>query len=178
MQQPSSQARWESWVEAHHVSITIIAALVAIGVSGYAARMATKANTLAEEGQRFSRITAESQWIEIVGRFDDVDNELLEWEEGNNLKREGSPIESVQFRDQEQIRAFFKDFKGLKEPPPRKIILAYQKRAELYLSLRRISDQYAPFKERLAAVKFVVPPPPLLPVAAGFSGGVMGGVKR
>ncbi len=166
-----SQARWESWVVAHHVCLTIIVALVALSLSAYAAYTSTKANhfareanAIAKEGQRFSTITAENQWAEILGRFHDVDNELLEWEEGNNLKREGPPIESLQFGDQEQITAFFKDFKGFKEPPPRKIIQAYQRRAELLITLRGMSDQYAPFKERLAAVKFVVPPPPRLPI--------------
>jgi hypothetical protein len=170
------------WLSRFNV-LGVLSALVSIVLVFVAVRAcsnAQEANRIATEAQRennkFSTITAENQWAETVGRFHDVDNELLEWEEGNNLKREGPPIESVQFRDQEQIKAFFKDFKELKEPPPRRIIQAYQKRAELLVTLNRMSDQYAPFKERLDAVKFVVPPPPRLPGGGGFS--LRGGVLR
>jgi hypothetical protein len=186
MKQPQFHALYERWLKAHQVSITTIVALVTIGLSGYAAYTSTKANHSAEEAnaiakesqkenKQFSVITAANLWAENLVKFHDVDNELLEWEEANNLRREGP--ESIQIGDQkEQIIAYFKDFMEL---PPKKIIQTYQQRAESFITLKRMSEQYKPFEDQLNGVDLKLPIVPLLPRSrkATMTGGAVVGGK-
>ncbi len=140
-------------------------------------KIASKANDIAteqssiakstlEESQAFNIITAENQWNSALSAYEEIDDQLLEWEKLNQLERKGSPIESVPIQDLKP-----KIIEDKNTTYPKEIIKLYHKRSVRYFSLLNMANQYAPFKARLAQDFFAIaPPPPKLPSGTIFHG--------
>ena len=75
------------------------------------------------------------------------------WENGNKLKRDGKSVAT--------IAALEKHLEMLKAP--NEIRRLYEIRHQKYEILVNVSNQYEPFKDRLAHVDFVLPAAPVLP---------------
>jgi len=122
-------------------------------------KTATDANRIAKSAmkssEKFDIINAETQWGMLKDSYDEIDQEVLTWENSNNLKRNGKAVES-----EEELVSLLDDL----EVPP-KIISLYIKRHERYQSLKNVAEQYQPFKKRLANVDLVLPSAPVLPKA-------------
>ncbi|MDB4303400.1 hypothetical protein N9934_01235 [Desulfosarcina sp.] len=120
-------------------------------------KLATEANKLAEKvyesSSKFDIINAETQWGILKDAFDEIDYKILMWENGKKLIRDGKSVAT--------IAALEKHLEMLKVP--NEIKRLYEIRHQKYEILVNVSNQYEPFKDRLAHVDFVLPAAPVLP---------------
>ena len=129
-------------------------------------KIATEANRLATEASesslKFDIINAETQWGILRDAYDEIDNRILTWENSKNLKRDGKSVDSIELLETQ--------LEKLKVPS--EIRRLYKIRHEKYKVLVNVSDQYKPFKERLAHIDFILPSAPVLPqvTLSGVSG--------
>ena len=163
--------------------VVVVLSVVAIGVSigtcikqndsnklaESSNKIAAKANSLAEETSKsslkFSIINAETQWGTLRDSYDEIDNQVLTWENSKKLKRDGKSADSMELLETQLEKLSV----------PNEIRRLYRARHEKYMVLRNVSDQYKPFKERLAHIDFILPSAPVLPSTATLSGVSMSG---
>ena len=131
--------------------------------------IANEANKLSEKTSdsslKFNIINAESQWGILRDSYEEIDYEILSWENSKRLKRDGKPAGSM-----ESLETQLKKIHA-----PDEIQRLYRIRHEKYLVLQNVSVQYKPFEERLAHINFSLPSAPVLPSGASMSGGGSGG---
>ena len=165
--------------------LTVIKDIVVIGLSRIALivstwtfsehnpsnKLASDANKLSKETSesslKFSIIEAENTWRQIRDAYDEIDDKILSWENDKKLIRDGLPSESINALE------LLLD----KLNVPREVRRLYIKRHEKYDILQNVSDQYQPFKERLAHIDFKLPAPPVLPGVTTKDGGGSAGSK-
>ena len=148
-----------------------IAACIAVLISAFSlfvsGRSCSISNEAKDQSGRFGVINAEVQWNSLLDEFEEIDTQLLEWEEGKGYKRELQAPASL-----DELKKILSEIK-----PPDEIRQAYLKRHRKYESLQNMSEQYKPFADRFASLGFKLPSPPKLP-SASMSGVSTSGVSR
>jgi hypothetical protein len=150
--------RGSGWMAKTTAIIASIGALISIPVSIKSCHTATVA-------QRLNIIGAEVQWQSLLDGYNEVDGQVLEFENSRRIGREGPEVKEQSELD-EHLRS-------LGFPP--EIARLYRKRLQKYESLRNASEQYTPFQNRLSGVDFKLPRAPRLPSTTTFSGGSFSG---
>jgi len=151
------------------VPLSIIAIIVSIKTCSKQKEsndIAKEANEIAKSAmnssEKFDIINAETQWGMLKDSYDEIDQEVLTWENSNNLKRNGKAVES-----EEELVSLLDSLKV-----PTKIKRLYIKRHEKYQILKHVAEQYQPFEKRLANVDFILPSAPVLPKSKAILKGV------
>lgn len=108
-----------------------------------------------EISMRFSEINAEVQWNNLLTLYNEVDDQIREWEVSKGLKRDGRAIEN-----QKQLEKYLKTLSQTGKKPPPDIVRCYKLRFERYESLKIVAQRYDAVKERLHNIDFVMPSPP------------------
>jgi hypothetical protein len=106
------------------------------------------------DSQKFSEINAEVQWSTLLEYYQNVDNEIRQWEESKWLKRSGEVIENRNALD-----VFLKKLKsdfGASDH----IIRLYRDRSDRYDSLSNIAKRYEEVRDRMKNLDIKIPEPP------------------
>ncbi len=123
------------------------------------------------ETVKFSIIAAEAVWMQQMERYTEIDNQIKEIELKMKLKRDGDTRIS-----RKKLESKLKKLK-LGSSDISKYIIRY----DLYESLKNISEQYEPFKDRIAGANFTLPKYPKFPkrgrwfMIGGGQPGISGG---
>lgn len=104
------------------------------------------AKTAMNSSQKFDIINAETQWGMLKDSYDEIDQEVITWENSNNLKRNGKAVES-----EEELVSLLD---SLKVPP--KIKRLYIKRYEKYQILKNVAKQYQLFEKKISKCRFCI----------------------
>ncbi len=157
--------------------ITALFSVLALIFSVIALCTSEDANVISKEAKDLTEtatvITAEVQWNDLLSRYNEVDDQIRQWEESKGLKRNGPEIENTNQLDQ-YIKVLSRP--RSKHKPTAEIIRLYHRRLGIYESLKNVAKQYEPVKDRLQRIDFTLPNPPRRPRRSRGIGGMGMGI--